>query len=261
MSRRGRQQFKTNISAQFPTTGTGAIGANRIRTHLGEDVPDSHVNNVDDLQLLTTATGINDYLLAGMITAYVSGFAAIIKFGSASTGACTLNVNSVDVKKLYKNPTTQAGSGDIPANQILIVIYDSTLDTGAGGFLIIGSVSILGGSHQRVSFDTTIAIPIMDMGGDAERTFVESAPVNANRELAFSNDTAMIRATTFLSITGATRSITMPANVLIDPSKWVWTKPATKFIWAADIGVYRLEWFHDGTNMHLDIYGYYSSTL
>lgn len=113
---------------------------------------------------------------------------------------------------------------------------------------------------QRVSLDVSVSNPIMNMSGYPERIFVGSAPIAADKELSFSNDSAIIRATTLLEISG-TRNITVPANVITDVSRWSWTKPATKFIWAAEQGKYRLVWTYDGANMFLDIYGLYSSTL
>jgi hypothetical protein len=259
--KRSKVNFKTNVSSQFPTNGTGLIGANRVRAHIGEDVPDSFVNNVDDLQLFTEASGTNTYALVGDIISYTSGFMTVVKFPNGSTGASTLNVNGIGAKKIMKTPTTQVGSGDIPDNQIFILVYDSALDAAAGGFLIMkGPDGTTPDSLSRVEFDTTVASPTMDMGGYSDRIHVGSDPIAANKELLFSNDSAMIRATAFLEISG-TRDITIPAITLVDISKWVWTKPATKFIWTADPGVYRLQWHHDGTNLHLDIYGLYTSTL
>jgi hypothetical protein len=246
------------MEAQFPTNGTGTIGANRVRTYLGTDIPDSFINNVDDFQLFVEATGANAYSLAGQIAAYATGFMAIVKIATTSTGACTLNVNTIGAKKIFKDQATQAGSGDLVANQIYLMIYDTALDGGAGGFLVMGNASA--GVSSRVSFDTSGAAPVMDMGNQTKRTFVGTVPIDNDAELSFSNASQMVEATTFIEIDGS-RLITIPANVLINTSMWTWTKPATKFIWNAEEGVYRLEWRHDGTNMHLEIYGPYSSTL
>lgn len=259
MAKRSKVNFKTNVIGQFPTNGTGLIGANRVRTHLGEDIPDSFVSLVDDLQLLTETSGTNAYALVGDLLSYFSGFMAVAKFMNASTGASTLNVNSIGAKKLFITPTTQANNGDIPANQILIVVYDSALDAAAGGFLIIkGADNVAPSSLTRIPLVTTGATPTMDMGGYVDRVFVGSATISADKELLFTNDSVMIRATTFLTISG-TRNITVPAIVRTDTSKWAWSIPATKLIWTADPGVYRLEWYHDGTNIHLDIYGLYTN--
>lgn len=259
MARRGKAVFQATVNADFPTNGVGGIGAVKVRQSLGADVPDSFVNNVDDLQLLTSTTGANAYALTGLITAYTSGFMAVIKINTTSTGACTLNVNGKGAKKIYKDQATQANSGDLVANQMYVVIYDSALDGAAGGFLIMGYAA--SGVSSRVDVDTSGAAGVMDMASQPYRSFVGTVPIAGAIELSFDNEDQLIEAETFLEVTGATRLITIPANVLRDPSLWVWTKPATKLIWHADPGTYRLEWKSDGTNIHLDIYGGYTSTL
>lgn len=113
---------------------------------------------------------------------------------------------------------------------------------------------------QRVSMDVSVSNPIMNMGNLPERVHVGSAPVSSDKELSFSNASNLIRATTFITISGSTRNITVPSNVLTDISKWTWSKPSTKLIWAADPGVYRMIWTSDGTNIHLDIFGLYTNT-
>lgn len=262
MAKRSKANFTANVDGQFPTNGTGQIGANRVRSNLGEDIPASFVNVVDDLQLFTVVTGTDAYVLPADIISYATGYAVLAKFTNGSTGACTVDANGIGAKKLFINPTTQAGVGDVVANQIYLLIYDAALDTAAGGFLMIGSGSAgAGGSSlTRVSFDTSVATPSMDMAEATDKIFVGSATVNANKELVFANAGAIIRATTFLTVSGS-RAITVPANVLTDTSKWTWSKPATKLIWAAESGVYRLQWTYDGTNFHLDIYGLYTNVI
>lgn len=258
MARRNKTNFTATVNAQFPTNGIGSIGAVRVRENLGADVPDSFLNNVDDLQLLVSAAGANAYTLAGAIASYATGFMAIVKIHTTSTGLCTLNVNAIGNRKMYKDQATQASSGDLVAGQIYIVIYDSTLDGAAGGFLVLNYAS--NGISKRVVLDVSGASPEMNMANQPKRTFVGSAPIAGDKELSFLNDSELVEATTLLEISG-NRLITVPANVIRDPSMWIWTKPATKLIWNAAPGLYRLEWKNDGVNIYLDIYGGYNSTL
>jgi hypothetical protein len=144
---------KSNFEERYNNGSTGAFKTGQSRGIASEDLrdlvtylKDSFVGIVDNLQSLTEATGTNAYAITGGITAYSNTYAAFVKFANASTGASTLNVNSISAKKLYINPTTQAGSGDIPANSISLCVYDSALDAGNGGFLIISNNSIDGGS-------------------------------------------------------------------------------------------------------------------
>lgn len=71
------------------------------------------------------------------ITAYSSGQTFKIKVASTTTGAATLNLNSVGAKKIFLSPTVQVNTGEFIANKIYVVIYDSTLDSASGGFLVI----------------------------------------------------------------------------------------------------------------------------
>lgn len=59
-------------------------------------------------------------------TAYVTGQVFRFKAGTANTGACTLDVNSLGAKTIKKNYNSDTTTGDILANQIVEVIYDGT---------------------------------------------------------------------------------------------------------------------------------------
>lgn len=74
-----------------------------------------------------------------VIASLVDGMELEIEFGNASTGAATLNVNSLGAKKLYIESSgdyAQAGSGDIFAGMRTSISYKSSLDTGSGGWVI-----------------------------------------------------------------------------------------------------------------------------
>lgn len=144
MSQLSRQNYKTTKDSQFADNTAGLITELVMRT-FGENTADSFTSNVDDLQKLTTATGTNDYAITAGITSLVSGYMVVVKFANASTADSTLNPNSLGAKKLYINPTTQAGDGDIPANSICLCIYDATLDSSTGGFLIIAGINSING--------------------------------------------------------------------------------------------------------------------
>lgn len=87
------------------------------------------------------ATGTNAYsaVMSPIVTSYVHGASYTIKFTNASTGASTLALNSLTAKKLYvyyDGAYSVAGSGNITAGLFATVYYDSTLDGGAGGFIL-----------------------------------------------------------------------------------------------------------------------------
>lgn len=75
----------------------------------------------------------------------LSAYAANMRFlwtpNADSTGASTLNVDAIGAKKVYLPTGVQAGSGDIESNAIYDVVYQTALDSAAGGFKIVGSDS------------------------------------------------------------------------------------------------------------------------
>lgn len=60
------------------------------------------------------------------ISAYVAGQTYKFKAGTANTGACTLNVNGLGAKTIKKDVSSDLVTGDILANQIIVVTYDGT---------------------------------------------------------------------------------------------------------------------------------------
>lgn len=125
----------------FPDNTTGEISESDLRA-FGQDIIDSSWNKVSDLQGLTTTGGTTTaYTLTGGITSYASGFAVIAKINATSTGNATANVNGAGAKKIFIEPTVQATRGDLVINQIYLLLYDSTLDGGSGGFLVIGGTN------------------------------------------------------------------------------------------------------------------------
>ncbi|WP_287994294.1 hypothetical protein [Acidiphilium sp.] len=73
------------------------------------------------------------------LSAYASGMRFLWKPNANSTGAVTLNVDGRGAKKVYMPSGSQAGSGDISVNAYYDVVYVPTLDSGNGGFKIVGA--------------------------------------------------------------------------------------------------------------------------
>ncbi len=73
------------------------------------------------------------------ITAYATGQKFQVKAHATSTGAATLALNGLAAKKVFINPATQATTGDVVVNQVYLLVYDTALDGGSGGFLMMGS--------------------------------------------------------------------------------------------------------------------------
>lgn len=76
------------------------------------------------------AVGTDAYAItpSPAITAYASGQRFLFKAGTANTGAATLAVSGLAAKTIKKNVTQDLNTGDILANQIIEVIYDSVAD-------------------------------------------------------------------------------------------------------------------------------------
>lgn len=60
------------------------------------------------------------------LSAYTTGMTFKFKANTANTGACTLNVNGLGAKTIKKNVSDDLSTGDILANQLVIVTYDGT---------------------------------------------------------------------------------------------------------------------------------------
>lgn len=103
-------------------------------------------NRINGIYTSTGAAGVYGVTPAAAFpVAYVDGERFVFKAHQASRGLAaggdTLNWNTLGAKKLFK-PTT-GGFAQIDANDIVLgqrvdVIYDSTLDSSAGGFAVMG---------------------------------------------------------------------------------------------------------------------------
>jgi hypothetical protein len=107
-------------------------------------------------------------------TAYTQGEVYCAKANFASQGGDTLNVNSLGARGLYKpgpSAPIAIGVGDVANGQQFCASYDAALNSGAGGFQILNSISA--GSQ---SLNKTISV--VTSGGS---NFVSiSVPTNAS---------------------------------------------------------------------------------
>lgn len=87
----------------------------------------------------TTAGSTTAYTLAIPVTALTDGMTVTFKANAASTGSSTLNVNSLGAKKLLKGSdnATQIGSGELVLNGSYMAIYNSSLDSAAGAWVVL----------------------------------------------------------------------------------------------------------------------------
>lgn len=89
---------------------------------------------------VTSGGSSNAYTLTSgeSLSAYADGMVFGWQPNADSTGAVTLNVDAIGAKKVYMPDGTQAGNGDLDADSVYSVAYDSSLDTSSGGFKIMG---------------------------------------------------------------------------------------------------------------------------
>ena len=127
-------------------------------------------------------------------------------YGSASSDAMTLNVNSIGAKKIYAcrhgskialapHSCTRDESGDatahywfIQANTCLKLMYDATLDSNNGGWLILGNPVVLSASDANSSYTVyadgfiaqKIFIPNTEWVNDGTKTVTYPIPFLTN---------------------------------------------------------------------------------
>jgi len=171
LNRTNLQTLYGTSGTTFPDNQTGEISEQDMRT-FGQDVTDSTLNKTDDVYTLVfpqaTASGTDTYAatLNPAITAYANAQKFQIKFTNASTSDSTLNLNGIGDKKIYTNPTSQVGTGEITAGQIYFLIYDTALDSAAGGFLMIGGSSTGGGGGGVTSVNGDSGPSVTLVAGD-----------------------------------------------------------------------------------------------
>jgi len=120
------------------------VGSNIALVITAGKLDELEVTTQGQLHGFAAGTGTNTYsaILGPAVTSYVHGAMYNIKFANASTGVCTLGLNAVGVKKLYKYSSgviSQATTGDITAGMYSSVFYDSSLDSANGGFILVTS--------------------------------------------------------------------------------------------------------------------------
>lgn len=78
------------------------------------------------------------------LTTYKTGQRIAFKATGSSSGVVTINVSALGAKKAFSTDgTTQLTTGDITSGKYYSLIYDSSLDAAAGGFMLDGSGNFL----------------------------------------------------------------------------------------------------------------------
>lgn len=121
-----------------------------------------------------TTSGTDTYTttISG-ITAYNDGDAYLIRFSIGNTTQCTLNINSLGAKDLYRNNDGLLVGGDIVDGAEMFCIYNSTLN----GFQVIGTApnTLLAYVTNADSVTITKGQPVYAFGGTGDRLTVKLA--------------------------------------------------------------------------------------
>ena len=121
-----------------------------------------------------TTSGTDTYTttISG-VTAYNDGDAYLIRFSIGNTTQCTLNINSLGAKDLYRNNNGLLVGGDIIDGAEMFCIYNSTLN----GFQVIGTApnTLLAYVTNADSVTITKGQPVYAFGGQGDRLTVKLA--------------------------------------------------------------------------------------
>jgi len=121
-----------------------------------------------------TTSGTDTYTTTiGGVTAYNDGDAYLIRFAIGNTTGCTLNINSLGAKDLYRNNNGLLIGGDIIDGAEMFCIYN----TGMNGFQVIGTApnTLLAYVTNADSVTITRGQPVYAFGGQGDRLTVKLA--------------------------------------------------------------------------------------
>jgi hypothetical protein len=133
--------FSIARAQEGTTAKSWSAGDNIAAVLTAGKVNEIEVLSQNNLLCFGIATGTNTYTatLDPAVTEYATGMAFNIKFVNASTGASVLGVNALASKKVFKYAQgvySECVSGDITAGLYSTIFYDSSLDSGGGGWLL-----------------------------------------------------------------------------------------------------------------------------
>jgi hypothetical protein len=121
-----------------------------------------------------TASGTDTYTVSITgVTAYNDGDAYLIRFTNGNTTGCTLNINSLGAKTLYRNNDGVLIGGDIVAGGEMLCIYNSTTDS----FQAIGTApnTLLAYVTNDDSVTLTKGMVVYAFSGTGDRLTVKRA--------------------------------------------------------------------------------------
>ena len=126
---------------------------------------------------ITLTPETNYYLPAAYTDKQLASFEAV----ATSTGAMTMQLGGLGLVNLYVPAGTQAGAGNVVINTNYVVQYLASLNSGAGGFIIINSSlpsvaqPIQGAFRNLVLTNTTSATPTTQVTPSASQLILQNS--------------------------------------------------------------------------------------
>lgn len=112
------------------------------------------------------------------VTSYAEGDAYLIRFTNGNTTGCTLNINGLGARTLYRNNDGVLIGGDIIANGDMLCVYDTSLP----GFRVIGTApnTLLAYVTNDDSVTLTKGMAVYAFSGTGDRMTVKRASNTAD---------------------------------------------------------------------------------
>lgn len=129
-------EIKTPVttSGQTPTSGLGAdTDTNMLARAMTIYSQGAGVYTDSGSANSYILTNVGSYIQPG---SYFDGMTVIFKPDNANTGNSAVNVSTIGSKKILLNDGSEVPSGGITTDRYYSLVYDSTLDTGVGAFVI-----------------------------------------------------------------------------------------------------------------------------
>ncbi len=244
--------YNSAISGKFKANTTKDIGSDDMRALVDSIVANNPFTDDDSYTWsspMVPASGTTTLTAtaAPAISSYSTGQTFKLQAVSTATGNTTLNINAVGAKKLFKAPGLQAGIGDWIVDGIYTVIYDSTLDSAVGGFLIVaGNIDI----PDRIISSTLGVSIFFNFNLKKKRLFVGSDPVTAPISVILANEANAIEYDFVLNIQDVAAILTFQSDYISNDVRW---NASTKAFEFGEIGYYKGHAVNDGTHWFLDI--------
>ena len=158
----GRSSSGTGVMEEI-SVGTGlSLSGGTLSSTISGTIPHANTSGTDTYT--ATITGVSSY---------IDGDAYLIRFTNGNTTGCSLNINSLGAKDLYRNNDGVLIGGDIISGAEMLCVYNSTLN----GFQCIGTSpnTLLAYVTNAESTTITKGQPVYAFSGTGDRMSVKLA--------------------------------------------------------------------------------------